>query len=197
MSIIGTSLCGLALIVSIICLISGFTGAFIDGFEYGFDKGYNGEELDYGELYDSLNKENKDDHFWGSKYELYDSTIYFYDDGSFTWYTEEEFDSANMVTGEYEVLFGKDAEKWLTKEHTEYGVTKQELKEHVERNQDSDLYTEENLTILILDVDTFLEDGEIQNDETLETYYYGYSNEDGFDGVNLKSFNTAIFTTIY
>mgnify|MGYP003292405310 CR=1 FL=1 len=195
MAIIGTSLCSLSLIISILCGITGFTEAFTDGFKYGFEKGYNGEEIDYDEMYESLN--SKDDHFWGSKYELYGNAIYFYDDGTFTWYMEEEFDVDNMLKGEYKLLFGDDAKEWLVEDHPEYGVTKKELKDYAKRNKDSDLYTEENLTILIMTADIIMEDGEITNDDEIDTYYYGYSNEEGFDSVNLKSFNTAIFKLIY
>lgn len=135
-----------------------------------------------------------DDHFWGSRYVgSDDSVIYFYEDNTFDWFlTDSDYD--NVKSGEYEVIFGKEARKWMVYEHPEYGVTDKELDDYYERNADSDFYTEENLTVLILTTEIAKMDGEKQNEEPYTVYYYGYSNELGFDGVNLSTFNYMILT---
>ena len=136
-------------------------------------------------------------HFWGSRYiGSDDSVIYFYDDDTFHWF-RYDYDYDNLNSGEYKVLFGEDARDWLVYEHPEYGVTTDELDDYSARNSDEELYSEENLTILILESTEIIQNGEISDRTPYTTYYYGYSNEEGFDGVNLKTFNPMVLYNDY
>ena len=187
MATIGLILSVVSIVMSMVCMLidtSSFTDAFKEGFESGYSAG--------ADLFD-----DEDEHFWGSKYTgSDDSVIYFYSDDSFEWFLTD-YDYDNLKTGEYDVIFGEAAVEWLTEDHTEYGVTMDELEEYWDMNSDSDLYKKENLTILTLTTEIATMDGEQQNDEPYTVFYYGYSNEEGFDGVNLNTFNYMTLYTEY
>lgn len=201
MATIGIALSSLAILLCIAVGALNLDDAFMKGFKEGYENGDDTANILMEKLEQSLEENGtdasdlySDEHFWGSKYTGSDgSVIYFYEDGTFDWFlTDMDYD--NVKTGTYEVIFGDDAEEWLTEDHTEYGVTQKELTDYWDRNSDSDLYKKENLTILILTTEVSMMDGEQQNDKPYTVDYYGYSNEVGFDGVNLKTFN---YCTLY
>lgn len=198
MAITGLILSIVSLGISILCMFITLDDNIKDTIKYGSGPRYDIEddyEYEYNDDYDEDYDDNiKDEHFWGSKYTSSDdSVIYFYSDGTFEWFLTD-YDYDNVKTGTYEVMFGEDAREWIVEDHTEYGVTNAELLDYWDRNSDSDLYTKENLTILILTTDVAKMDGEQQNDKPYTVNYYGYSNELGFDGVNLSTFN---YMTLY
>ena len=78
------------------------------------------------------------------------SAIYFYDDGSYLWYQDDSDHNDNYYSGTYDVYMGSAAQKYITEDLADLGVTEQELEDYYERNSDSDFYTKENLCCLIL-----------------------------------------------
>ena len=201
MAIIGIILSTLALIMSLLVGVLDLDDAFMKGFEEEYSNIHDASNIIKEELSQSVEENGgdasilyDDEHFWGSKYVGSDeSAIYFYEDGTFEWFLYDK-DYDNIKTGTYEVMFGYDARDWLVDEHPEYGITQDELKDYWSRNADSDLYRRENLTVLVLNTEVSKYGGEQQNDKPYTVNYYGYSNEVGFDGVNLSTFN---YMTLY
>lgn len=218
MAIGGIITSALAILVNIILIVAMVNDEdFQEGFREGFEESYyeqTGEhssfyegdgDYDYSDDYDQYaytdDEENdytsSGDHFWGTNYTCGDdSTIYFFSDGTFDWYLDAEDWTDNVKSGTYTVVFGADARELLTTDLAEYGVTAEELDDFNARNAGSELYNEENLTVLILNTEEVILDGEYYTDP-YTTYYYGYSNEEGFDGTNMDSGNYATFYTNY
>jgi len=206
LAIPGVILSAISIVLSLGSILIGFQEGFMysfveefkQGYEQGYDMGSNlvDDDEDDDDDYDDDDYYDEQ-HFWGSKYIASDdSVIYFYSDDTFEWFLTD-YDYDNVKVGEYEVLFGEDAREWILEDHPEYGVTDEELEDYYDRNSDSDFYLPENLTILILTTDVAKMDGEQQNDEPYTVCYYGYSDERGFDGVNLNTFNSMILTNEY
>lgn len=213
MAIGGIITSALAILVNIILIVALVNDEdFQEGFRQGFEESYYDQTGEHSSFYEGDDYYSDDyydwdayddystfsgDHFWGTNYTCDDgSTIYFFSDGTFSWYLDAEDWSDNVSSGTYTVVFGDDARELLTTDLAEYGVTAEELDDFHARNAGSDLYNEENLTVLILNTDHVLIDGEY-NTDSYTTYYYGYSNEDGFDGANMDTANYVTFYTNY
>lgn len=148
--------------------------------------------------YKEYKEDDDDEHLWGTQGRCKDNSVmYFNTDSTFEWLLEEG-DYENIKSGTFELKFGDSALSWLVDEHPEYGITQEELEELWKMNNSgdviSDLYTRENLTVLILNVEVAKVDGVQQNTETYTVYYSGHSNKNGFDGANLNTFNYITIT---
>ena len=123
------------------------------------------------------------------------SAIYFYDDGSYLWYQDDSDHNDNYYSGTYDVYMGSAAQKYITEDLADLGVTEQELEDYYERNSDSDFYTKENLCCLILHNEYFV--GEDSSEfEPHDTYYMGYMDDGYYDAANMQSGNYAAFVQL-
>ena len=123
------------------------------------------------------------------------SAVYFYDDGSYLWYQDDSDHNDNYYSGTYDVYMGSAAQKYITEDLADLGVTEQELEDYYERNSDSDFYTKENLCCLILHNEYFV--GEDSSEfEPHDTYYMGYMDDGYYDAANMQSGNYAAFVQL-
>ena len=182
-----TSGIGILVGVAMIALVMrpDFQEGFWEGFEEGYEAGYNGDFHFEDDAPDISGTFTADD----------GSTIYFYEDGTFDWYRDEE-NSDDLKSGNYSAVFGDDAEEMLTTDLSEYGITQQELDDYHDRNEDVDLYKQENLVVLTLETtDIELDDSEVDMPDLPYTvYYYGHCDGDSFDGVNMSTASYFILT---
>ena len=95
-------------------------------------------------------------------------------------------------TGTYEIYFGNDAVKEITKTYKEYGVTKQELNDYVDRNKDVDI---DDLMLLVLKNEGMWIDGENVKDEEWVSPYYGFYYNDSGIVLDLVNMNQATYFT--
>lgn len=162
--------------------------SYYDEYEYGDDYSYDG---DYGNDYENdyvyTDTYTYTDDNWGYKYTSSDgSVMYCYDNGEFYWFRYDN-DYNNLNNGSYTVITGEAARNWLVYEHPEYGVTAQELDDYNARVNPTG-----ELTILILNSESVVKDGQPSDKTPYTTYYFGYSDRNGFDGANLNTLNPFV-----
>ncbi len=144
---------------------------------------------------ESVTNVSEEDPFAGSAFVLGDaSVIYFETDGSFVWYQDDENHDDNYFVGTYDVYRAEFAESYIVTYLGEYGVTEDELAALYERNEDSELYNDENFTCLVLHNESGICDGEEQITEPYDTNYMGFYMDGYYDAANMASGQYAEFT---
>lgn len=111
---------------------------------------------------------------------------------SFKYYQSYSDLTDYYYTGTYEIYFGDDAVKEITKTYKEYGVTKQELKDYVARNKNVEM---DDLMLLVLKNDGMWIDGENVKDEEWVSPYYGFYFDDSGIVLDLVNMNQATYFT--
>lgn len=115
-------------------------------------------------------------------------------DGSFKYYQSAEDLTNNYFEGTYEFYMGKKAVTYITTELSDYGVTKEELEEVFDRNEE---YDESNFVVFVLNNEACMIDGENVVESPYRTPYYGfYLESDGvpyLDIANMNSGNYQLF----
>lgn len=122
------------------------------------------------------------------------SVIYFEEDGTFAWYQDDTDHEDYYRIGTYDCYRAEFAESYIMTYLGEYGVTEDELEEYYERNDDSEFYTEENFTCLVLHNESLITDGEEQITEPYDTNYMGFYMDGYYDAANMASGSYAAFT---
>lgn len=108
-------------------------------------------------------------------------------DRTFEWYMEEDQYDDNYVRGYFEVYYQDEAENVLVNEMPDYGITQSELQDYYDSNTENELYSKENLCVLILHNEMLIVDGEDQLDEGFAIPYMGFYMDGYFDAANMKS----------
>lgn len=115
-------------------------------------------------------------------------------DGSFRYYQSAEDLTNYYYEGTYEFYMGKKAVTYITTELSDYGVTREELEEVFDRNEE---YDESNFIVFVLNNEACIIDGENQVESPYRTPYYGSCVElNGvpcLDIVNMNSANHYLF----
>ncbi len=112
-------------------------------------------------------------------------------DGTFKYYRDKEELDDNYYEGTYKIYQGKDAIEYVTKDLSNYGVTKTELEELFERNSK---YSEDNFYCMILTNDKCIMNGKNVQTEPNDAPYYGFYLENKvLSVVNMKSANKYNF----
>lgn len=110
-------------------------------------------------------------------------------DGSFKFYQSAEDFTNNYFEGTYEFYMGKKAVTYITTELSEYGVTKDELKDVFDRNEE---YDESNFVVFVLNNEACIVDGKNMVESPYRTPYYGFCLEsDGVPYLDIANMNTA------
>lgn len=176
---------GIGIFVGLLLFLLVASPDFQEGFKEGFQEGYESA---------ISRNDRSSEHEWGYCYTAEDeSTIYFFEDGTFDWYRDED-NSDDRKSGNYSVIFGKEAENMLTGELSDYGVTKQEIDDFHDRNSDTDLYKPENLTVLTLETTEIDVEEDVDIDVPYTRYYYGHADDQYFDGVNMDTAGYMVLT---
>lgn len=122
------------------------------------------------------------------------STLYFADDASFVWYLDDSNMDDNYFAGTYAAFRGEMAEAFLTEDLAEFGFTADEMADFLGRNADSDFYTEENFTLLVMYNEDVRVDGKTYEESV--SYYMGFYDDGYFDAANMMTGNYAAFTLV-
>lgn len=109
------------------------------------------------------------------------------------WYKDEGIHDDNYYTGTYEYYRGEKAVDFITTELSEYGVTKQELYDLFERNEDR---KEENFVVFNLVYSGIIIGGETTVPTRPLVPWYGFILNDGtyLDVVNMNTASYYSFT---
>lgn len=138
---------------------------------------------------------SEEDPFAGKSFVMGDeSVIYFEADGTFVWYQDDEDHEDDYFVGTYDCYRAEFAQSYIVTYLGEYGVTEEELADLYERNEDSDLYTDDNFTCLVLHNESAISDGEEQITEPYDTNYMGFYMDGYYDAANMASGQYATFT---
>jgi len=111
---------------------------------------------------------------------------------SFTYYQSYTDLSDYYYTGTYEIYFGRDAVKELTGTYKDYGVTRSELNDLVDRNDDVEL---DDLVLLVLKNDGMWIDGENVKDEEWVSPYFGFYYNGSDRVLDLANMNQGTYFT--
>ena len=138
---------------------------------------------------------SEEDPFAGNTFVLGDnSVIYFEVDGTFVWYQDDTDHDDNYFVGTYDAYRAEFAESYIVTYLGEYGVTEEELADLYDRNEDSEFYTEENFTCLVLHNESAICDGEEQITEPYDTNYMGFYMDGYYDAANMASGEYVAFS---
>lgn len=138
---------------------------------------------------------SEEDPFAGKSFVLGDnSVIYFEVDGTFIWYQDDANHEDYYYKGTYDSYQAEFAESYIVTYLEEYGVTEEELAEYYQRNEDSELFAEENFTCLVLHNESAIIEGEEQFTEPYDTNYMGFYMDGYYDAANMASGEYATFT---
>ena len=136
-----------------------------------------------------------EDPFASKSFEAGDgSVIYFEADGSFVWYQDDADHEDYYYVGTYDCYRAEFAESYIVTYLGEYGVTEEELADYYDRNADSEFYTEDNFTCLVLHNESAICDGEEKITEPYDTNYMGFYMDGYYDAANMGSGEYAAFT---
>lgn len=124
------------------------------------------------------------------------STIYFEEDGEFVWYQDDSNHGDNYYAGTFEVYLADDAEDYIVNELTDYGVTKEQLDDYYERNEESEIYREENFCCLVLHTEELIMEGKNYADESYDKHYMGFYCDGYYDAAAMDSGQYVSFTLI-
>ena len=122
------------------------------------------------------------------------SELVFEDGGStFCWYRTEGDHDGDRFKGPATVYRGKAAADYVTEDLAEYGVTKEELTDLFQRDND---LTMENFIAMTFDHQEVVMDGETVVFDDPVTSYYGFVDEENgyFSIVNMRNAGTYDFT---
>lgn len=124
------------------------------------------------------------------------SVIYFETDDEFVWYQSDEDHDDNYFSGTYEFYFAEDAQDYIVNDLSDLGVTKNELTEYFERNNDSDFYKLSNFCCMVMHNDKMKMNGEDidLSSESSDSYYMGFYADGYLDAANMLTGNYASFT---
>ena len=115
-------------------------------------------------------------------------------DGNFKFYQSAEDLTNNYFEGTYEFYMGKKAVTYITSELSEYAVTKDELEDVFDRNEE---YDESNFVVFVLNNEACIIDGKNIVESPYRTPYYGFCLESEgvpyLDIANMNSGNYQLF----
>lgn len=155
-------------------------------------------EESYGDFEDEADDydfADEDDPFAGEAFEASDgSVIYFEEDGTFIWYQDDTDHEDYYFVGTYDCYRAEFAESYIVEYLGEYGVTEDELDDFYDMNGDSELYSDENFTCLVLHNESSICEGEEQITTPYDTNYMGFYLDGYYDGANMASGNYVSFT---
>lgn len=100
----------------------------------------------------------------------------FHEDQTFAWYLSKEVTDDNYYAGTYEFHIGQDAIDYLTNTLSDYGVTKEEMQQIFDRNEE---YALDNFICFSTTNQSFLLNGQEQLSEDVVTSYFGFVLLDG------------------
>lgn len=139
------------------------------------------------------NSKNKDEISGYSYIEKQDNSLLdLKSDGTFLYYKDKDDKTDNYYEGTYVVYQGEDAIKYIANDLETYGLTEEEQKDLIRRNEE---YKEENYYCLVLKNNKCIMNGKNTLTSTIETPYYGFFFEqiDTLMIVNMKSANIYNF----
>ena len=105
------------------------------------------------------------------------------------WYQNPEEHSDNYYSGVYKFYIGKEAVDYITKDLSEYGITKNELGSVFDSNID---YSEDNFVVFDIRYDKFILDGEEQEIARPLVPWYGFILEDN-TYLDVANMNTGTY----
>lgn len=105
------------------------------------------------------------------------------------WYQDPEEHSDNYYSGVYKFYIGKEAVDYITKDLSEYGVTKNELSSVFDRNID---YSEDNFVVLDIRYDKFILDGKEQEIPRPLVPWFGFILDDN-TYLDVANMNTGTY----
>ncbi|MBP5493062.1 MAG: zinc-ribbon domain-containing protein [Clostridiales bacterium] len=110
----------------------------------------------------------------------------------FTYYRSIDDQDNYYYEGKYKLFVGKEAIEYLTNDLEDYGITEEEIKDIIRKN---DYYTEDNLILLVLINETCMIDGEdTLPEDTVTTPYVGfYVEEKDYYALDLTNMNAASY----
>lgn len=192
---------GIAMLIYAVMMF-GFMSENMDAIlESDIEEIYDYEDL-YGYYEDDFEDDTDDnavvdegDPFAGNVFEASDgSAIYFEADGTFIWYQDDSDHEDYYFVGTYDCYQAEFAESYIVTYLGEYGVTEDELDGFYDRNGDSELYTDENFTCLVLHNESSICEGEEQITTPYDTNYMGFYLDGYYDAANMASGNYVCFT---
>ena len=98
---------------------------------------------------------------------------------TFTYYLTYLDTSDNYYSGHYTIYYGKDAFNYITKDLSDLGITKDELRQII-RNNDS--YDEDNLILICCDHEEKITDGSSQDVDPWTIHYCGFYLQSDLNG---------------
>ena len=109
------------------------------------------------------------------------------------WYQDPEEHSDNYYSGVYKFYIGKEAVDYITKDLSEYGITKNELSSVFDSNIN---YSEDNFVVFDIRYDKFILDGEEQEIARPLVPWYGFilENNTYLDVANMNTGTYYKFT---
>ena len=107
----------------------------------------------------------------------------------FKWYQHKDEYDDNYYSGTYEFYFGEKAVDYITTELKQYGVTKSELEDLFERNEE---YSENNFVVFDLKYDAIVVGGETSIPDQTLVPWYGFILEDG-TYLDVANMNTGTY----
>ncbi|MBE6748128.1 MAG: hypothetical protein E7557_02750 [Ruminococcaceae bacterium] len=122
-----------------------------------------------------------------------DGSEVIFTDERIDWYQNPDDHTDNYYSGEYEVYRGEEAVEYVTKELSEYYVTKDEVEELFDR---SDLYDESNFVVFDIRYDKMVVSGEERDIEKPLVPWFGFVLEDDtyLDVANMNTSTYYAFT---
>ncbi len=116
---------------------------------------------------------------------------------TFTYYLTYLDTSDNYYSGHYTIYYGKDAFNYITKDLSNLGITKDELRQIIRNN---DMYEEDNLILICCDHEEKITDGTSQDVDPWTIHYCGFylqSEQNGkkIDVLDLTNMEAASYIT--
>lgn len=105
------------------------------------------------------------------------------------WYQKENEHDDNYYYGEFDFYVGEDAVKFITTELSDYGVTKAELEDLFERNEE---YNIDNFVVFDIVYDGIIIDGELTVPNRPRVPWYGFILEDN-TYLDVANMNTGTY----
>lgn len=122
------------------------------------------------------------------------SLLYLNKDNTYTWYQDDKVHNNNYYNGTYQFYTGKDAITYIATNLAEYGITKEEQEDLIEKGG----YDLEEYYLIILTCSKAVVDGTETSPENHNhiVYYYGFYKKSiqYLDLVNINTANPAGFT---
>ena len=106
-----------------------------------------------------------------STWRMKDGSEVIFTEDDITWYKEPGEHSKNYYAGKYKFYIGKDAVNYIVNDLSEYGVTKDELQNLFDRNEE---YSVDNFVVFDIRYNEFDLDGEKQKIERPLVPWFGF-----------------------